>query len=130
MRGSARWLPATIAALCLTTSGCHTHTSVGEAAAASSFDGSMTLRVVNHNWLDITIYLLRGTHRDRIGVATASSTTQFHIALRQLGAGAEYQLLGDPVGSRQTVRSELLHGSDGDIVTWTLEDDLARSSID
>jgi hypothetical protein len=47
-----------------------------------------------------------------------------------LAAGAEYQLLGDPVGSRQTVRSEPLHAQDGDVVTWTLEDDLKRSSVD
>ena len=28
------------------------------------------------------------------------------------------------------VRSEPLHAQDGDVLTWTLEDDLARSSID
>jgi hypothetical protein len=28
------------------------------------------------------------------------------------------------------VRSERLHAQDGDLVTWTLEDDLARSSVD
>jgi hypothetical protein len=128
--GRLRQLSA-IAALGLTTlSACHTGRSIGAAAAESGYHGSITVRVVNHAWLDIAIYLLQGTHRDRIGTATASSTSTFQIPLRQLSAGAEYRLFGDPVGSRQTVRSEALHAQDGDVVTWTLEDDLARSSVD
>jgi hypothetical protein len=128
--GRLRQLTA-IAALGLTTLGaCHHGRSIGSAAAESGYNGSITVRVVNHAWLDIAIYLLQGSHRDRIGTATASSTSTFQIPLRQLSAGAEYRLFGDPVGSRQTVRSEALHAQDGDVVTWTLEDDLARSSID
>ena len=122
---------AAIAALGLTTLGaCHQGGGIGAAAAEAGNVGAITVRVVNHAWLDITVYLLQGTHRDRIGVATASSTSTFTIPLRQLSAGAQYQLFGDPVGSRQTVRSEPLHAEDGDVVIWTLEDDLARSSIE
>ena len=120
-----------IAALGPTTlAACHQGHSVGTAAVESGYNGSITIRVVNRAWLDITIFLLQGNHRDRIGVATATSTSTFQIPLRQFSAGAEYRLYGDPVGSRQTVRSESLHAQDGDVVTWTLEDDLARSSID
>jgi hypothetical protein len=124
-----RRLTAT-AALGLTTFGaCHQGHSVGAAAAESGNTGAITVRVVNRAWLDVTIYLLQGTHRDRIGTATAASTSTFQISLRQLSAG-ELRLYGDPVGSRQGVRSEPLRAQDGDVVTWTLEDDLARSSID
>ena len=131
MRGRGLRQLMALAALCLTTLGaCHQGRSIGAAAAESGNAGTITVRVVNRAWLDITVYLLQGTHRDRIGVATASSTSTFHIPLRQLSAGAEYRLYGDPIGSRQTVRSEPLHAQDGDVVTWTLEDDLARSSID
>ena len=120
-----------IAALGLTTlAGCHQSRSIGAAAAEAGTAGSITVRVVNHAWLDITVFLLQGTHRDRIGVATASATSTFQIPLRQFSAGAEYRLYGDPVGSRQAVRSEPLHAQDGDVVTWTVEDNLARSSID
>jgi hypothetical protein len=111
--------------------GCHTGTSVGAAAAASNTSGgALTLRVVNHNWLDVTVFVLQGTHRDRLGVATATATTEFHVPLRQLAAGGEYRLYGDPVGSRETVRSETLHAQDGDVVTWTIEDDFKRSSVE
>ena len=126
-----RQLALTGALASLTTfAGCHHGASVGAAAAESSYNGSITIRVVNHAWLDVAIYLLQGSHRDRVGTATATSTSTFHIALRQFSAGGEYRLYGDPVGSRQTVRSEPLRAQDGDVVTWTLEDDLARSSID
>lgn len=118
------------AAWCLTASGCHHSGGIGAAAAQSTLGGTMTLRVVNHSWMDVTVYLLQSTHRDRIGTATATSTTQFHVPLHNLSAGAEYRLYGDPIGSRQTVRSEALHAQDGDVVTWTLEDNLERSFVD
>jgi hypothetical protein len=109
---------------------CHHSGNVGDRAAENSWNGELTLRVVNHSWLDVTIYLVQGTRRDRVGTATATTTTEFHVAMRRFSGGGEYQLMGDPVGSRQVVRSERLHAQSGDVVTWTLEDDLARSSVD
>ena len=114
---------------CLTIAACHQGGGVGAAATESGWNGALTLRVVNHSWLDVTIFVLQGTHRERVGTATATSTTEFHLPLRRL-TSADYRLFADPIGSRQTVRSEPLHAQDGDVVTWTLEDDLARSSID
>jgi len=121
---------ATCLFLIAMTIACHRTGGVGAAAAASGDLGQLTLRVVNHSWLDVNIFVLQGTRRDRIGTATATSTTQFVVDLRRFSAGREYRLYADPVGSRTTVRSEALHAQDGDIVTWTLEDDLARSSVD
>ena len=92
-------------------------------------NGEITLVVVNHNWLDVAVYLVRGTARERIGTATAASTTQFVFPMRRLGAGGDFRLLADPVGGRRTFTSESLHGTDGDIVTWTLEDNLSRSTV-
>ena len=117
-------------ALCLTAMACHHGGGIGAAAAESGNNGSVTLRIVNHSWLDVTVYLQQGTRRDRIGTATATSTTEFHVPLRRIADGGDYQLFGDPVGSRETVRSEPLHAQDGDVVTWTLEDNLQRSFID
>jgi hypothetical protein len=111
-------------------SGCHRSGGVGTEAAATNWNGAITIRVVNHSWLDVTVYFLQSTQRQRLGTATATSTTEFHVPLRRFVSGAEYRLFGDPIGSRQTVRSEPLHAEDGDVVTWTLEDNLARSSID
>jgi hypothetical protein len=103
---------------------------VGQEAAETGYNGEVTLRVVNHSYLDVTVYLQQGTRRDRIGTATATTTTEFRVALRRLTSGGDYRLLGDPIGSRQAVRSESLHAQDGDVVIWTLEDDLARSFVE
>lgn len=118
------------AGLCLTAVDCRHGSSIGQQAAESGLNGAITLRVVNHSWLDVTVFLLQGNHRERVGNATATSTTEFHIALRRLSLGRDYQLYGDPIGSRQGVRSEPLHAQDGEVVTWTLEDNLERSSVD
>ena len=88
------------------------------------------MKVVNHSWHDVTVYFLQGTHRERIGTATATSTTQTEVPVRRFSSGEEYRLLADPIGSREMVRSEPLHAQAGDLVTWTLEDDLARSFVD
>jgi len=116
-----------VALVCLTAAACRA--SVGSAAAESGYGGAVTLRIVNHSWLDVNVFLQQGTRRDRVGTATATATTEFHIPLRRI-EGAEYRLFGDPVGSRETVRSEPLHPQDGDVVTWTLEDDLKRSFVE
>src|SRR5437868_11479446 len=122
--GAVRRLALLLAAACLTVA---CHQGVGATAAEAGYSGSMTLRIVNHSWLDVTVYLQQGTRRDRIGTATATSTTEFHVAVRSIANGGDYRLFGDPIGSRQTVRSEPLHAQDAAAVTWTLEDNLARS---
>ena len=57
-------------------------------------------------------------------------TTEFTFSIRRLGAGREYYLLGDPIASPRTARTERLVAEDGQVVTWTLEDNLAKSSVE
>lgn len=129
MTRRARWAAISFGAV-LALSACHHRSSIGEAAAEASWNGTVTVKVVNHSWHDITVYFLQGTHRERIGTATATSTTQFEVPMRRFSGGADYRLFADAIGSRQIVRSEPLHARDGDLVTWTLEDDLSRSFVE
>jgi hypothetical protein len=115
-----------LAAALLATGCIHKRSIIQDSAFAN---GEITLVVVNHNWLDVSVYLVRGTARERVGTATAASTSQFVLPLRRLGAGGDFRLLADPIGGRRTFTSETLHGQDGDIVTWTLEDNLSRSTV-
>ena len=84
----------------------------------------VTVSIVNHYKLNVTIYALVQGRRDRLGEATES----FRVHLRRLIAN-EVQLYGEPIGSPQAVTSDLVHASPGDTVEWTLESDLGRSSI-
>ena len=88
----------------------------------------VTLNVINHNALDLTIYSVRRGRRERIGQVTASTTGVFRLRLGQLAAG-ELQLFADPVGSLRGVTSEIVHLVAGQTVEWTIESDLARSFL-
>jgi hypothetical protein len=88
----------------------------------------VTLNVINHNPLDMVIYNVRGGYRERIGDVTAASRGAFRLHLRRY-PGNEVQFYADPVGRSQGVTSEVLHLFPGQSADWTLETDLARSSI-
>jgi hypothetical protein len=92
-------------------------------------NAQFTIRVVNHNVLDVTLYVVHDGHRERLGNATAATTAQFSFLLRRLGAGREFSLQADPIGSRTPVRTETFMAREGQIVTWTLESDFSRSTI-
>lgn len=89
----------------------------------------VSIKVVNRNRLDAQIYLYHDSHRDRLGLAIASTTTEFSVPLRVFGAGREYRLVGEPVGMRIGITTETLHAQAGDEVTWQLEDSFARSTV-
>ena len=87
------------------------------------------LRVTNHNWLDVTIYVLHDGQRTRIGSVTGSSTQDFTLPRRLLGQSHELALLGEAIGSPDFARTEVLNIQPGQYIEWTLETDLRRSSV-
>ena len=89
----------------------------------------ISIKVINRNRLDADIYIVHDSHRDRLGLAIASTTTEFSVPLRVFGAGHEYRLVGEPVGMHIGITTETLHAQAGDEVTWQLEDSFARSSV-
>ncbi len=92
-------------------------------------DADITLDVINHNWLDVTVYVLHDGERTRLGLVTASSTQSFTLLARLVGQSHELALLGEAVGSRDAARTEVLSVRPGQRIEWTLESDLRRSSI-
>src|ERR1051325_2283421 len=91
--------------------------------------GSVTIRIINDNRLDVVLYLVHDAHRERIGDVVSNTTRNFELKLRTLGAGHEFTLLADPVGSLEPINSELVHAQDGQVIIWTLESDFARSHL-
>src|SRR6266511_331181 len=86
--------------------------------------GEIALRVSNHNFLDVTIYVVHDGQRTRVGTVTGSSSQVFFLPFRLLGQGREIQLLGDPIGSTQLARTERLVVQPGQYIDWTLETEL------
>lgn len=114
-----------LATLGLLTAGCRMRSRV----ATTDNDAGVTIKVVNQNRLDVVIYVLHDAYRERLGQVTAFSETAFDFRFRNLGAGHEFELLADPVGSPSPVRTGTVHVLDGQLLTWTLESDFARSHV-
>ena len=117
-----RFFPAALAFL-LTTSACPMRQS-----SIEDDSDLVTILVVNHHRLNVTIFNVANGHRDRIGEVTAAANAEFKLHLRRFLA-SEIQLFADAIGSPETVRSELVHLSPGDVVEWTLETELNRSHL-
>jgi len=97
--------------------------------AAADPRGEFALSVINHHWLDVTIYVVHGGERTRVGTVTASSNERFLLAGRLLGATREVYLIGHAVGSLEVIRTEVLLVQPGQVIEWTLENPLRRSSV-
>ncbi len=91
--------------------------------------GEFSLSVINHHWLDVTVYVAHGGERTRIGTVTASSNERFVLSGRLLGATREVYLIGHAVGSLEVIRTEILVVQPGQVIEWTLENPLRRSSV-
>ena len=125
-----------LAALLLATPACFWHRKPAPAPRAPARnapldvpEGEIALQVTNHNFLDVTIYVLHNGQRTRVGTVTGSSSQVFYLPARLLGLGREMQLLGDPIGSTDFAVTETLIIQPGQYIEWTLETDLRRSSV-
>jgi len=98
-----------------------------EPVAADTTD--IPLDVTNHNWLDVTIYVVRDDEPVRLGVASAASEASFTLPARLIGQGHEIRLLGHPIGGAGGTITETVTVQPGQWIEWTLENDLSRSAI-
>ena len=89
----------------------------------------VTLQVTNHNFLDVTIFVLHEGQRIRMGLATGSSSQSFTIPGRLVELTHEIALLGQAIGSTERVRTEILTVRPGQRIEWTLATELRRSIV-
>jgi len=75
------------------------------------------LRVQNQAFLDMTIYLYRGSQRMRLGVANGNSTTRFTIPSSMIFGATPLRFQADPIGSNRQSVSEEITVNPGDEVT-------------
>lgn len=83
----------------------------------TSADERTTLQVDNRSFTDMTVYMVNGGQRIRLGLAVGKTVTSLTIPPRVLGASRELQFLADPVGSNRTAVSDRLYVRAGDTVT-------------
>ncbi len=127
-RRTERWTaPILLLLSLLGASGCARHQP--ESRAGSDPGADIALVVENHHWSDVVVYLLHDGVLDRIGLATAVKTSTFVIPSRRLGAAGLVRLRGHPVGAPDDHTTEAFVVQPGQEIEWTLESDLAHSSV-
>jgi hypothetical protein len=94
-----------------------------------SISTDIPVEVESHNWSDIVIYLMDGNQSRRLGMVAGLSTKSFFFPYRKLTGGGEVRLRAYPVGGPGSFTSEDLLVQPGQGIKWTLESDLARSSM-
>jgi len=97
--------------------------------APTGREGDIPLQVVNHHWLDVTIYVIHDGQRTRLGVAGGSAQTRMVVPTGLLGVGRQLQLYGDPIGSPERAITEVIIVQPGQFIEWLLESGLARSTV-
>lgn len=114
----ARWLRAAVVVAAVTafSTACARSSPDTEPIPDGESRPDAMLRVENRGFSDMTIYLLRGSQRIRLGVVNGNTTSSFTIRSQYLTSGP-LSFLADPIGSSRTPVSDELVVNPGDIVT-------------
>ncbi len=95
--------------------------SQADGDAPSPTVGPATLEVENRAFLDMTVYVLDGAQRRRLGVATGNSTTHLSIPDYLIrGGSAPLRFLADPIGGQRLPVTESVLVVPGDTVEITI----------
>jgi hypothetical protein len=116
------WICAAVAAL---TACSHKQGAVAE----TNPDEGWTLTVINHHWLDVSVYVMSDGGRSHVALVPATQTQSFEMPARMITNGRLIMLEANPIGANRTVRTERLSVQGGQRVEWTLETGLERSSV-
>jgi hypothetical protein len=98
------------------------------APAPAALDSQVSVEVQNHNWSDITIYLMTGGLPQRLGMVTAMGNGSFAFPSQRLNTGSSIRLRALPIAG-QAFTSEAILVQPGQAITWRLENDLDISSL-
>jgi hypothetical protein len=100
-----------------------------DASPAEEVDRSRVgVSIESHNWNDITVYLITGGLPQRLGMVTALGNAVFDFPSHRLNSSGGVRLRALPVAGRPFT-SETILVLPGQVITWTLENDLDRSSF-
>jgi len=112
----------------LATMGCARHGPSSD-TAAPGVATEIVLVVDNHHWNDVVISVLHDGVADRIGMATAVKISTFILPSRRLGTSGSIRLRAHAVGAPDDHTTDAFPVQPGQEIEWTLESDLARSSV-
>jgi hypothetical protein len=97
--------------------------------AAAAQETDWTLVVINHHWLDVSIYVTYENQRAHVGTVSATHTETYTVSSRMLAGGRTVRLEANPIGAQRNVSTDPLTVRGGGRVEWTLESGLERSTV-
>jgi hypothetical protein len=100
-----------------------------ETAPGPDPNTSVPVEIENHYMGDVTIYLVRGSMRQRLGMVTALGTAEYSFPWRWLSQSGSSRLMAYPMAGARAHLSEPLILQPGQWIKWTLQADLDRSSM-
>jgi hypothetical protein len=111
---------------------CTRHRSASDPAPApadAAPETDWTLVVINHHWLDVSIYVTYENQRAHVGTVSATHTETYTLSSRMLAGGRTVRLEANPIGAQRNVSTDPLTVRGGGRVEWTLESGLERSTV-
>lgn len=105
-----------------------------DATGAPMHGAVIPVEIRNDNMQAVNIYILHGGLRTRIGIADAAQASSFFFPASYTEGAARVQLVAVPLiggrfGWRKSIQSEPIVVHAGERVIFSLESDLARSTI-
>ena len=88
--------------------------------------GNVVVEVESRNWNDITVYLVSGGLPQRLGMVSALGEASFDFPPQRLNSSTGVRLRALPVAGR-AFTSEVILVLPGQVITWTLENNLDAS---
>ncbi len=125
----AAFLTLTVAAIVAVPAVAAQTASEGRSETPAAVSERTTVRVVNDNWNDITVYAVRAGFRRRLGTVTSLTSRVFTLPQMFLIPSDDLRLIADPIGSRGVYVSEVLVVDAGDVVEWRLWNNIGLSNI-
>ena len=89
----------------------------------------ISVQVRNNAWAAIHVYAIMGAQWESLGVVSSQNTADYTIPRGMIGGRGEIRLVADPIGSTEGYFSDPILVEPGDRVEWTLQNNLALSSV-
>lgn len=95
----------------------------------SAVISSVTLEVENHNWSDVTLYVIHDGVQTRIGQVTAAQDLAIDIPASLQGQMHQIQLAARRIGGNDAFVSQQISLRGNAAIRFTIESDLRRSTV-
>jgi hypothetical protein len=124
-----RSLPTLLLASALATLACSPPATIPSSTLTLHGAPRQVVRVTNRNWANMELFAIRGGTRRVLGTVAGAQEATLVLSDDMLDSDGRLQLAARIEGQREMLMMEPVRIPVGNYVDWSLENDLARSSI-